>query len=463
MEHGNQQDEREISLDIVNTVFAGGSKQDNVQEDKGETSGAKDTDIMIAIQNDAQNGIPDEGNRQETTIQNPPLIPQNIEPSRDSEFTPTALPLLENNDSSQGSVFVPKKLTYNREEAEARAVALKEAAKRERKQKQKFKGIFPCIPYMSQTLKITIASITLAVTIGSTIGALFATGVIHTAMGGANSGGSTSTTSVATPTITYEPRVQVSTFAGTGTAGKLDGSALTAQFNNSNDIACDSVGNVYIADSDNHIVRRISAVGIVSTFAGNGTKGFADGPVATAMFDTITGVALDPAGDIIVTDALNHKIRKITQTGIVSTLAGNVSGFLDGAGAAAQFNVPFGLAVNVLGEVFVADRNNHVLRKVSPSGVVTTVAGQPASAGNVDGPAANSQFRNPVGVAIDSNATIYIADTNNHRFRKVSNGTVSTIAGSIQGYRDDVGLFAMLRAPIGIAVDATGTLFVTEF
>ena len=139
---------------------------------------------------------------------------------------------------------------------------------------------------------------------------------------------STSTSLVATPTIIYEPSVQVSTFAGTGTAGKLDGPALTAQFNNSNGIACHSSGNVYIDDSDNHIVRRISATAIVSTFAGNGTKGFADGPAATAMFDTITGVALDPAGDTIVTDALNHKIRKITQSGIVPTLAGNVQGRL---------------------------------------------------------------------------------------------------------------------------------------
>jgi len=256
----------------------------------------------------------------------------------------------------------------------------------------------------------------------------------------------------------------VSTLAGiAGTNGFADGSGVSAQFDSPNGVDVDSSGNVYVADFHNNRIRKISG-GIVSTFAGTGAQDSVDGPGASAQFNRPSGVAVDSSGNVYVADQFGQRIRKITSSGVVSTLAGTVTaGWNDGPGASAQFNFPSEVAVDSSGNVYVADLVGHRIRKIDSGGNVSTLAGTGVP-GFADGPGASAQFNNPNGVAVDGSGNVYVADMENHRIRKIdSRGFVSTLAGGVQGFADGSGASAQFSYPKGVAVDSSGYLYVADF
>ncbi len=255
------------------------------------------------------------------------------------------------------------------------------------------------------------------------------------------------------------PSGEVSTLAGS-TLGFADGSGTSAQFDNPTGVAVDAQGTVYVADSGNNRIRKITPNGEVSSMAGS-SQGFADGTGTNAQFYSPTGVSVDAQGTVYVADSGNNRIRKITPSGEVSTLAGSSQGFADGTGTGAQFYSPYGVAVDAQGTVYVADSGNHRIRKITPSGEVSTLAG--SSQGFADGTGTGAQFLNPYGVSVDALGTVYVADTFNHKIRKITpNGEVSTLAGSDQGSADGAGTGAQFSFPAGIAMDGQGTLYVAD-
>jgi len=272
----------------------------------------------------------------------------------------------------------------------------------------------------------------------------------------------------------------VGTLAGSGKQGHRNGAAYDARFNSPIGVALDSSGNVYVADRDNHRIRKITQTGIawtVGDFAGSGAQGHQDGAAASAQFDEPEGVAVDLSGNVYVADTNNHRIRKITKekdgTWTVSTLAGNgTQGHQDGTGAAAWFYWPTGVALDSSDNVYVADYGNHRIRKITEEDdgtwMVSTIAGS-RTLGHLDGAAATAQFRNPTAVALDSSGNVYVADENNHRIRKITEEddgtwTVSTIAGSgAGGHQNGAGAAARFNLPAGVALDSSGNVYVAEF
>ena len=260
-------------------------------------------------------------------------------------------------------------------------------------------------------------------------------------------------------TVIATPIVTVSTLAGS-TQGYTDGTGTSAQFDLPAGVAVDGAGNVYVADEYNHRIRKITASGVVSTLAGS-TQGYTDGTGTSAQFSYPTGVAVDGAGNVYVADQSNHRIRKITTSGVVSTLAGSASGYTDGTGTSAKFAYPTGVAVDGAGNVYVADRYNQRIRKITASGVVSTLAG--STQGNADGTGTSASFDNPSGVAVDGAGNVYVADRSNHRIRKITtSGVVSTLAGSTYGYTDGTGTSAQFSYPYGVAVDGAGNVYVAD-
>ena len=212
------------------------------------------------------------------------------------------------------------------------------------------------------------------------------------------------------------PAGVVSTFAGDGTHGYADGTGTAAKFNRPAGVAVDSSGNVYVADTNNYKIRKITPQGVVTTLAGAGIAGYAG-------FYAPDGVAVDSSGHVYVADLGIHKILKITPAGVVSTLAGDgTQGYADGTGTAAKFNRPAGVAVDSSGNVYVADTGNLKIRKITPAGVVTTLANSTVdyTVGYADGPATTARFYNPMGIAVDSSGNVYVADTGNNKIRKIT-------------------------------------------
>ncbi|MNK28389.1 Serine/threonine-protein kinase PknD [compost metagenome] len=269
------------------------------------------------------------------------------------------------------------------------------------------------------------------------------------------------------PVFTYQeaPASEyiVSTFAGDGIAGLLNGAAADAQFRNPEGVAVDAQGNIIVADRQNHTIRKITQTGQVTTIAGDGTAGYTDGVGTYAKFNSPWKVAVDLQGNIIVADRDNFKIRKITPDGTVSTLAGSTAGFADGIGNAAKFMQPLDVVADGEGNVYVADNTAHRIRKVTPSGTVTTLAGD-GTAGFLDGTGTQAKFRNPSGLTLDQQGNIIVADRLNHRIRKITPaGIVTTVAGAgTTGLLDADVLTAKFADPYGVVVDATGNILVSE-
>jgi len=262
---------------------------------------------------------------------------------------------------------------------------------------------------------------------------------------------------------------RTTTLAGqVGVGGDADGAGNHAQFRLPNNVAVDSAGNVYVADTANNTIRKIAPNGVVSTLAGiSGTRGSADGIGGNARFSAPFGIAVDTIGNVYVADTANNTIRKITSDGVVSTLAGLAGhpGSRDGIGNNAQFRNPWGVAADGIGNVFVADMSNDTIRKITPTGVVSTLAGQAGKSGSANGVGTGAQFNNPFAIAVDNAGNIYVSDSANNTIRKItSSGVVSTLAGlpGYAGSTDGNGNDARFWNPQGLAVDDKGNIFVAE-
>ncbi|WP_026309024.1 NHL repeat-containing protein [Spirosoma spitsbergense] len=266
----------------------------------------------------------------------------------------------------------------------------------------------------------------------------------------------------------------ITTIAGTGSYGfGGDGGAATAaNLANPAGVALDGIGNLYIADSQNHRIRKVTTSGIVSTVAGTGTAGYdGDGAAATAAnLNNPVGVAVDGMGNVYIADALNHRIRKVAANGVITTVAGTgMAGFSGDGGAAtsANLNTPAGVTVDGMGNFYVSDQKNQRIRMVSTAGIIITVAGTGTAGYSEDGVAANTaSLNNPAGLAVDGSGNLYIADQSNHRVRKVSaGGIISTVAGNGIGiYSGDGGIATMtsLYSPGGVLIDGTGNLYIAD-
>ncbi|RAK70036.1 NHL repeat-containing protein [Hymenobacter edaphi] len=258
------------------------------------------------------------------------------------------------------------------------------------------------------------------------------------------------------------PAGMVSTLAGTGTAGTLNGALTTARFVGPVDVAIDSQNNLYVADGN--CIRRIAG-NTVSTYAGAEASGYAEGSATAARFSSVNGVTVDARGVLYVSDYSNYRIRKIMPDGTVSTLAGTGQrGYADGAGSTAQFAGPEGLAVDAQGTVYVADFAGYRIRKITPEGTVSTLAGT-GQRGSNDGAGSTAQFAGPTGITLDAQGNLYVADIGNHCIRKVTPaGDVSTLAGTrVSGATDGPVGTAQFDLPAGMTSAGDGTLYVTEF
>jgi trimeric autotransporter adhesin len=316
---------------------------------------------------------------------------------------------------------------------------------------------------------------------------------------------------------------QIESVAGNGVAdyGGDGGKAISAKLNDPEAVAIDFSGNLYIADTGNHRIRKVTPNGIISTIAGNGTQGFSGdgGPAVSAGLNDPSGVAVGPSGNLYIADSGNHRIRKITLAGIISTVAGDgMKGFSgDGSSATSvHLNYPRNVAVDVAGNLFISDYENNRIRKVTPVGIISTVAGNGSCGRKGDGgPAAAAQLCSPIGIAadvsgnlfiadsgssrilkvapdniihiavsgggvpaasthlstptsvvVDALGDLYIADCRNNRVRRVTpDGAISTVAGNgTSGFSGDNGpaSMAIIDTPIGVAVDADGNLFLTD-
>ena len=260
----------------------------------------------------------------------------------------------------------------------------------------------------------------------------------------------------------------VATLAGAaGSPGFADGTGTTAQFRTPTSLATGPDDTIYVADAGNHRIRVVreqpnATAPLVTTLAGDGTAGFVDGPANSARFNNPQGVAIMADGAVVVADTDNHRIRRIAPDGTVTTLAGDgTPGLRDGVGVQARFNAPRGIAVGSFGNIYVADTGNSVVRLLTSAGEVRTVAGD-GTVGSNDAP--NARFDGIAGVAVDGDSVyVYLADAGNHRIRRLdASGAVFTIAGAERGFADGTAGQSRFAEPSGIAVDGSGHLVVAD-
>jgi sugar lactone lactonase YvrE len=262
--------------------------------------------------------------------------------------------------------------------------------------------------------------------------------------------------------------VVIDTATGLPSGNYADGTGSDVRFYSPDSVAVDSIGNVFVADTKNHVIRRISSAGVVTTFAGTaGRNGSADGKGSDARFNQPNGLAIDATGNLFVADTYNYTIRRITPAGEVTTVAGLAlsSGSADGTGSAARFAFPYGLTLDASGNVYVADTYNQTIRRITPTGEVTTLAGLAGHVGSADGTGSDARFNNPWSLAADKSGNIYLADSSNHTFRRITPaGVVTTLAGKggVDGSADGIGNSARFFYPTGVALDSNGRAYVTD-
>jgi RHS repeat-associated protein len=255
----------------------------------------------------------------------------------------------------------------------------------------------------------------------------------------------------------------VSTLAGAANnPGFTNGTGTAAQFRNPAGLAAAPNDVVYVADAGNHAIRRVDSAGVVTTVAGNGNPGFVDGQGASAQFNNPQGVAIDSSGNLYVADSGNHVIRRIDAGGNVATIAGDgTAGFVNGAGSAARFNNPRGIAVDASNRIFVADTGNHAVRRIDAGNVVTTLAGD-GTPGATDSPGA--RFNGLAGIVVEgAQVYVYIADTGNHRIRRLDGtNTVITLAGLDRGFKDGTASQSRFADPSAVALDGSGHVVIAD-
>lgn len=274
------------------------------------------------------------------------------------------------------------------------------------------------------------------------------------------------------PALASAQLYEFTTLAGRASIGSSDGVGSDARFSGPEGVAVDANGNVFVADTKNHTIRRIAASGTVTTFAGAATfRGTANGVGVEARFNFPTGLAIDGGGNLFVADRGNHAIRRISPGGVVTTLAGaaGVSGSADGIASGARFSSPSGVALDASGNLFVADTGNRTLRKITPGGIVTTLAGTAGSAGDIDGSGSVARFGGPYGIVVDGSGMIFVTDTwsfgssrapgVDYTVRQVTpTGVVTTIAAARSfsfGYNN-------FGTPRGIVADRAGNVIFAD-
>jgi hypothetical protein len=302
---------------------------------------------------------------------------------------------------------------------------------------------------------------------GAITGTPTAVGVATVTLSATNAAG----TGTATLTLTIRGGAVAVTVAGqAGTSGSTDGAGSAARFNFPSDVVVDAAGNRFVVDSSNHTIRKTTTAGVTSTFAGvAGTPGSTDATGSAARFNFPAGLAIDGSGNLYVADTGNDTIRKVTAAGVVSTLAGvaGASGSADGTGSAARFAAPADVTVDSTGTLYVADTGNSTIRMVTGAGVVTTFAGRAGSTGSADGTGSAARFFSPEGVAVTggATATIYVADTASDTIRLITaGGAVSTLAGGAGsvGSTDGFGSAARFNHPAQVTVDGSSNVYVSD-
>jgi sugar lactone lactonase YvrE len=258
------------------------------------------------------------------------------------------------------------------------------------------------------------------------------------------------------------PQRVVSTLAGNATVALIDGTGAAASFHDPYCCVLDPQNNLYVADCDSHSIRKVTPAGVVTTVAGSGSIGVQDGTGRNANFHSPIGINIDSQGNLVIGDFGNQRIRKINAAGVVTTFAGNgVVGFTDGTGTNASFHGPCAIAIDPQDNLFVVEYYNHCIRKITPGGVVTTFAGNGAT-GFADGTGTSAAFNYPIGLVMDKQLNFYVSDTSGHRIRKVTpQGVVTTLAGNgaTSPFADGTGTCTTLISPIGIAVDPLGNIY----
>ncbi|PQJ11929.1 hypothetical protein CJD36_009050 [Flavipsychrobacter stenotrophus] len=266
----------------------------------------------------------------------------------------------------------------------------------------------------------------------------------------------------------------INTMAGDGTVGfgGDNNPATAASMNGPYGVAVDALGNVYFADRANHRVRKINTAGIITTIGGTGLPGFSgdNAPATDAQINDPNGVAVDAGGNVYVTDRANNRVRRISITGVITTVAGNGSTVFNGDGIPAtdaSVISPRGVAVDAIGNIYIADQGYNRVRKVNHLGIISTIAGTGVAGFFGDnGPATNARLAGPYSIAIDGMGNVFVADVDNERIRRISpTGIIKTVAGTgTASYNGDsiAATAAHLFEPIGVAVNSTGDLFIAD-